>query len=83
MRQKMHDIIAISITLGHHEIFIAMICNPYWPEIQNALLASQRTDGIRDLCDRDFRIKLKLLLKVLKEDERFGKFTAFVSVIEF
>ena len=44
MRQKMHDIIAISNTLGHPGIFTTINCNPYWPEIQNALFAIQKSD---------------------------------------
>ena len=83
MRQKMDDIITISNTFGHSDIFITMTCNPYWPEIQNALLLSQRADDRPDLCNRVFRMKLKLLLKHLKDDEPFGKLTAFVSVIYF
>ena len=69
MRQKMHDIIAISNTLVHPDIFIRIICNPYCPETQNRLLASQVADYSSDLCDRVFHMKLKLLLKHLKEDE--------------
>ena len=82
-RQKMHDVIAISNSVGHPDIFITMTCNPYWPEIQNALLADQRADDRPDLCDRLFRMKLKLLLKHLKDDRSFGPITAFVSIIEF
>ena len=83
MWQKMHDFIAISNSVGHPDIFITMTCNPYWPETQNALFADQRADGRLDLCYRVFRIKLKLLLKHLKNDRPFGPITAFVSVIEF
>ena len=83
MRQKMHDIIAISNSVGHPDIFITMTCNPHWPEIQEALLTGRRADERPDLCDRVFRMKLKLLLKHLKEDEPFGRISAFVSVIEF
>ena len=60
-----------------------MTCNPYWPEIQNALLVEQRADDRPDLFDRVFRMKLKLLLKYLKDDRPFGQITAFVSVVEF
>ena len=49
MRQKIHDIIAISNTLGHPDIFITMTCNPYLSETQNALLASQRVGDRPDL----------------------------------
>ena len=52
-------------------------------EIQNALLLDQMADDGPELCDRVFRMKLKLLLKHLKEQKPFGQITAFVSVIEF
>ena len=83
MRQKIHDVIAISNSVGRPDILITMTCNPYWPEIQNALLADQRADDRPDLCDRVFCMKLELLLKHLKDDTRFGPITAFVSVIQF
>ena len=79
----MHDIVVISNTLGHLNIFITITCNPNWPEKQNALFACQISDERLDLRDRIFCMKLKLLLKHLKENEPFGKLTAFVSVIEF
>ena len=79
----MYDIIAISNTLGHLDIFTTMTCNPYWYEIQDPLLVSQRLEGRIDLCDRVFHMKLKLLFKHLKEDKPFRKLTSFVPVIEF
>ena len=54
MRQKIHDIIAISNTLGHPDIFVTMTCNPNWLEMQKPSLASQKADGRPDLCDRFF-----------------------------
>ncbi len=39
MRQKMDDIIAISNYTVLPDVFITMMCNPYWPEKQTALLA--------------------------------------------
>ena len=83
MWQKMHDIIVISNTLGHPNIFITITCNPNWPEMQNTLFACKIANDRPDLRGRIFRMKLKLLLKHLKENELFGKSTAFVSVIEF
>ena len=59
-----------------------MTCNPYLPERQDALLSVQKTDDIPDLCDHVFRMKLKIILKHLKEDEPLEKIH-FVSVIEF
>ncbi len=33
MRQKMHGIIPISNCIWHPDVFITMMCNPYWPEV--------------------------------------------------
>ena len=38
MRQKLHDIIATSNSIGHLDVFKTINCNPHWPEIQSALL---------------------------------------------
>ena len=73
----------ISNSLGHPGIFLTMTCNPNWPEIEDALLLEQRAEDRPELCDRVFRMKLKLLLKYLKEDKPFGQITTFASVIEF
>ena len=71
MRQKMHDIIAISNSPGHPDIFVTMTFHPNWPEIQNALLLDQRADDRPELCDHVFRMELKILLKHLKEEKTF------------
>ncbi len=83
MGQKMHDSIAISNSLGHPDVFITMTCNSYWPEVQSALLPKQRAEDRPDLCDRIFRMKLKLLLLYLKDSRLFGFVLAHVSAIEF
>ncbi len=44
MRKMIHDIIAISNSIGHPDVFIAMSCYPYWLEIQNDLLSGQKAD---------------------------------------
>lgn len=71
MRQKTHEIIAISNYVGHPGIFIAMACNKYWSEIQSALCQGQRAGDRPDPCDRGFRMKLRLVLNHLKEGEPF------------
>ena len=83
MRQKMHDIIAISNSLGHPDIFLTITCNPKWPEIEGALLAGQKSDDCADLGNRVFGMKWKLLMSYLKENQPFGRVIADVSVIEF
>ena len=73
----------MTLSIFHPDVLITMTCNPYWPEIEDALLPNQRADDRPELCDRVFRMKLKLLLKYLKERKPFGKLAAFMSVIEF
>ena len=83
MRQKMHDTIAISNSIGNPDVFLTMTCNPRWTEIQESSLSGQRADDRPDLCNRVFRLKHKLLMMHLKKDKPFGRFVADVSVIEF
>ena len=83
MRQKMNDILAISNAVSHPDVFITMTCNPYWSEVQSELIRGQKAVDRPDLCNRVFRMKLKLLLKHRKENEPFGKVISFVSAIEF
>ena len=83
MRMKMHDIIAISNSIGHPDVFLTMTCNPYWPEITDSLFPGQRSDDRPDLCNRVFKMKLRILLQYLKNEEPFGRMIAHVSVIEF
>ncbi len=60
-----------------------MTCNPRWPEIEDSLLFGQRAGDSPDLCNRVFRMKQKILVTHLKEDQPFGRIVADVSVIEF
>ncbi len=72
MRQKMHDIIAISNSIGQPDVLLTMTCNPRRPEIQQSLLPGQKADNRPELCNRVFRMKHMLLMAYLKEDEPFG-----------
>ncbi len=83
LRQKMHDIIAISNSISHPDVFLTMTCNLRWFEIQQSLIPSQKADNRPDLCNRVFRMKHKLLKTHSKEDEPFGKAIADVSVFIF
>ncbi len=83
MQQKIHDVIAITNSLGHPDVFITVNCNPYWTEVQSTLLPVQRAEDKSDLSDWVFRMKLKLLLLCLKDSRQFSRFLAHVSVIEF
>ena len=83
VRQKMHHIIAISNSIGNTDVLLTMTFNPRWIEIQESLLPGQRADDRTDLCNRVFRLKYKLLMMHLKENEPFGRIAADFSVIEF
>ncbi len=84
MRQKMRDIIATSIKMGHPDIFLTMTCNPNWPEIRRSLLSGQSPQDRPDLCARVFNLKLKALMQVVViKDKIFGEVVAHVRVIEF
>ena len=60
-----------------------MTCNPRWPEVEDSLLPGQHANDRPDLCNRVFRMKYKLLMVRLKEDEPFHRVIADLSVIEF
>ncbi len=55
MRQKMHDIIATSNTLGFPDIFLTMTCNPHWTEITESLEPGQSGKDRIDPCNRSFQ----------------------------
>ena len=63
----MHDVIAISYSIGHPDVFKTMTCDPSWPEIQSALLPKQIDEYRPDLCETVFRIKLVLFLDYLRD----------------
>ena len=82
-RQKIHDIIAISNSIGHPDEFLTMTCNPRWPEIDESRLPSQPAGDRPDFRNRVFQTKHEILMAHLKEDQLFGRTVADVSVIEF
>ena len=59
MRLKMYDIISISNSIGHPDVFLTMTCNPNWPEILDALLPGQTPSDRPDICNRVFKMKQK------------------------
>ena len=81
MRWRIHDLIAISNSLGHSDIFITMTCDPYWPEIQNALLACQRANDIPDLFDRVFRMKSNFFWSIWKKTNLLENWMRFCLLL--
>ena len=55
------------------DLFIAMTCNPNWPEIKDNLLPGQKPEDGPDLVAQVFHLKLKKMLEMLKSNMIFGK----------
>jgi hypothetical protein len=83
MRENFHDSMAMVRKFGKPTLFITMTANANWPEIHNALLEHQSPNDRPDLICRVFHLKLKELLKEIKEKKIFGRMVSFVQVVEF
>ena len=83
MRIKMHDIIAISNTIGHTDVFLTMTCNPACPEITHALFTGRKANDRPYLCNGVLKLKQGITLQYLKAEEPFGRMRENISVIEF
>jgi hypothetical protein len=73
MIQLYQDAMSIVRKHGKPDLFITFTCNPSWPEIKRELLYNQTASDRPDLCSRVFNLKLKSLLKDLKENHVLGK----------
>ncbi|XP_021765519.1 uncharacterized protein LOC110730050 [Chenopodium quinoa] len=85
MAHHYQDATAIVRVLGPPDLFITFTCNPNWPEIVNEISTrgSRRTEDRPDIVARVFKIKLKQMLRDLKDNKKFGKVIADFYVIEF
>ena len=83
MQQNYQDAMAIVNKFGKPDLFITFTCNPKWPEITNELQHQQKAEYRPDLVARVFNLKLKEMIKDIKEREVFGKVLAMIHVIEF
>ncbi|XP_021729317.1 uncharacterized protein LOC110696333 [Chenopodium quinoa] len=85
MAHHYQDAMAIIRVLGPPDLFITFTCNPNWPEIVNEISTRgiRRTEDRPDIVARVFKIKLKQMLRELKDNRKFGKVIANFYVIEF
>lgn len=83
MAQNYQDAMAIVRKYGKPDLFITMICNPKWIEIQSNLEQWQSAEFRPDLVARVFKLKLQELLEDIFKNKIFGKPVAKVHVIEF
>ncbi|KAH0633392.1 hypothetical protein KY284_036178 [Solanum tuberosum] len=59
MRRHYMDVMALVQEYGRPDLFITMMCNPEWKEIQEQLCAGQVAQDRPDLVTRVFRAKLQ------------------------
>ncbi|XP_021761438.1 uncharacterized protein LOC110726294 [Chenopodium quinoa] len=78
MAHHYQDAIAIVRFLGPPDLFITFTYNPNWPKIVNEIFTrgSRRTEDRPDIIARVFKIKLKRMLRDLKDERKFGKVIA-------
>ena len=83
LNELYYDAMAIVGKFGKPDLFITMTTNPKWPEIQKNLFKCQNEWDRFDLTCRVFNLKLKQLLKDIKNKNIFGKVNGVVWTIEF
>ena len=72
--QNFQDAMAICRWAGYPDLFVTFTCNAAWPEIQGMLQEVGQTAYKRpDIVDRVFHIKLKELMRDIRDREYFGK----------
>lgn len=81
--QYLQDAFAICRWAGYPDLFITFTCNAKWPEIQYMLDEAgggQKPADRPDIVDRVFMIKLKELMRDIKEKKYFGETVASKSI---
>jgi len=82
LRRLRTDALELARRKGPPTWFITLTCNPYWPEIQQALAPGQTAADRPDIVVRVFHARLERMMKVLKEDF-CGELAYIVKVIEY
>ena len=80
MFELYQDAMSIVWKYGKPDLFITFTCNPQWEEIKSALLLDQKAI---DLIVRDFRLKLRELIRDLVNCHVLGRPLGYVYTIEF
>ena len=83
MHQQFLDSIALYQRFSHPHIFLTMMCNPNWPEIQENLNEGETALDQPDLVLRVFKLKKQQLIRDLGSEMIFGKLIARTHSIEF
>ncbi|XP_071713602.1 uncharacterized protein [Rutidosis leptorrhynchoides] len=79
------DVLAICRVYGNPRFFITFTCNSKWPEIKRYLqkYSHLSANDRADIISRVFRMKVRLYIAVLKEEELLGSWRGGLYTIEF
>jgi len=83
MIQRILDAMSLVQKFGKLDLFITMMCNSGWEEIQNELLPSQTTQDRLDLLARFFKSKFEELKDDIMVKEVLERVIVYVQVFEF
>ncbi|XP_022041450.2 uncharacterized protein LOC110944034 [Helianthus annuus] len=85
MYKHYQDALAICRVHGNPQYFVTFTCNVKWPEIQRYLsqFPNLKAQDRPDIIDRVFAIKVKSLIKFLRNSQTFGQVVADLYTIEF
>lgn len=83
MNEKMQDGMCYIRKYGTADYFITFTCNPKWSEIGEVLTSSEKSHHRNDLIARVFHLKVKNMMKLIKQQHLFGTMKAFMYSIEW
>lgn len=82
MQQNFQDSITVCKEYGHHDLFITLIYNPKWVEIQRSVIASGSQDAsvCPELVARVFKMKLDSMMSDLTKKDFIGRVLAGCAI---
>ena len=83
MAKLYQNSMAIVRHFGKPSLFITFTANPKWIEIERELLVGQSASDRPDLVARVFDLKVRELLKDIKDKKIFGSYKGLVRTVEY
>ncbi len=83
MHQRTQDAMAYVRQYGTPDLFITFTCNPNWHDITSNLMPSQQASDRYDIVSHVFHLKLKSMMKVIKQRQVFGQVQCDMLTVEW
>ncbi|CAL6334277.1 unnamed protein product [Bathycoccus prasinos] len=83
MNEAFHEGMALEKQFGKPDLFITMMTNPQWPEIQQMLSPGQTPGQRPDVVTRVFRLKLDAMMEDITKNHVLGEVTAWCYAVEY